>query len=313
MKKALSLALCLALCLSLFACSKPAETPAAMTAAEQTPAETATAEPSPTEIAPVITDTDSKSNGYCPELLPAFFPDALPDALIAESTLCYKADDADNGYGVAFYRLNLAMYAPGISALNRMMRQNGWTGTANFFSREDDTTGVADSDWAEGFWKQKDYAAVITDTAVKKSNSTEYFAVTLDIVPRSAAFPTLLAADFPAFEGVCLYQNNVYIRQGSNYVLTDPGSLGGKSWRWEFSGTNAFIGVTEKEAQAYLQALGKAGFITDADEQENSYGSYTVFTAEKNKNGRTYYAQFLYAAYSETLIAVYTNDYDAME
>ena len=309
MKKAFSLILCLCLCLSLFACGKAGEP--ADTATGTTGAQTST-EQTTAEVTTAAFDDKVKANGYCPDLLPVPFPAALPEGITAKYTTHYTANAENNPYDTDFFRLRLVLAAVNLPALNALMNQNGWTGVATTYNKEDDATGLAESDWMEGFWKQEGYAAVLTDSSCGDRDGLVQYTVSMDIVPCTPAFPAQLSAVFPAFDGVCLFQNQVFTPAMGSFVLTKPDRLAGKSWRWEFNGKGVFIGVTKKEAQAYLQALRDAGFITNAEEQENIYGSYTVFTAEKTKNNKVIYGQFLYSAYAKTLMALYTNDYDAI-
>lgn len=307
MKKIVSLTLVFLLLFSLAACNGAGKEKTTTATIEDI---TFSTKPTTTK-APVSQgeNTTAKNASSDPNGLPAAFPD-IPAGVELVSTVfhAYDPDTADVifDYNNDCYEVNLRCSKSGFSMLATEFAEKGWRG--NGFIQDDDE--VKNS--AVGYWRNDEWAALVTEGAAKNLYDGFEYSVTIDVVKCSFSFPATLEKYFPAFNGYSPYEETYFAYDTNGFAVREfTGAFIDPSWCWEFRRftDSAFIGVTKGEIEEYLQTLYDEGFNLYTNKETTNYGTRVYYDAVKIVDERIIYSiSMCYTEYLMLFEAVYSND-----
>ena len=136
--------------------------------------------------------------------------------------------------------------------------------------------------------------------------------IVLDIVECSDNFPDALVHFFPKFDGITKSTGSYCGHNINNESETTKfnGAFESPYWHWNFVGDDCFVGVEETEINAYIDKLGRAGFVGPFAYSKTDGCNILSVDLTKTIDGTKYGAFILYNKTLKTLDILYTNNSD---
>lgn len=237
--------------------------------------------------------------------LPANFP-SPPEKMYDFYFSTGAGSETGGGYRADWLRLYFTCPEPEFYLFAGKFAENGYVGGFKKFS---DSTEYYPSGYY-GHWQDGEHLIRINKAEALDNGELKFV---LDIVEYSDNFPDALTQFFPKFDGFTKSEGSYCGHDITNESETTEfnGAFESPYWHWNFVGDDCFVGVEETEVNAYVDKLGRAGFV----------GPFVYSTADgcdilsvdltKTINGSKYGAFILYNQTLKTLDILYTNDSDS--
>jgi len=238
------------------------------------------------------------------DLLPDNFP-APPATMTMYSFSLDEHDETMYRKDAQVLTLTFTCKKPDFITFSNNLIQAGYKGGHHQVTDSDFNNGYLYGGWQDG------KTAVILNGGVQLENHE--FTYILEVSECYSLFPSGLDSLFPEFKGYSISPGKYSYKDiDGNYQFDDiPKDFSGKVWMLTHLTTdkNYYIGVTETEFTDYYEALLDAGFSGTIDYVNlDGANSVTLDVSKEDENGFLF-VSMLYNISSQTLSAVYSNDY----
>lgn len=262
MKKMIALLLCFAF-IFLCACGKDGNEPTTDDYIEYVNIDDYTGIPRETQTAWFSEETtaakDQTSSDGTPAVeadLPADFP-SIPDGTSNISIKKYKAEESDNGYQSDWIRLEFSAPKQSIYQFSRDLTDAGYKGNAIYLVSHDGYYEYYKEGWY-GAWQNGKHLIRI-DSWLNEIDGS--YALTIDIVECIGETYPELAKLLPVFKGYSCAKGSYFevLDNGETLEHEFDGAFH-KKWLIRYTYENAYVGVTRKEFESYVETLQAEGF-----------------------------------------------------
>ncbi len=251
--------------------------------------------------AETTTEAVVQAKDWGTDLLPEDFPPP-PDDARDISVTTGSGSDKSGSYRSDWVRLTFTSSQKCLLDFSMSLNKIGYKGKAKLFT---DTTYYKKG--FSGNWQNGKKLVRISSS--KQTEQNDYI-INLDILDCTDNFPEALETIFPKFNGYTKSGGYFYAYNGIDDFVTNEfnGNFDTtEHWYWDFGLDHAFVGVEYEEYEAYLNALGDAGFGGAYTESIADGCSVASADMVKEIDGKTYACFMIYNQTTKVFDIVYTN------
>ncbi len=236
--------------------------------------------------------------------LPAKFP-APPEKMYDFYFSKGSAGEKSGSYRADWLRLYFICPENEFFLFAGKIEESGFKGG---FRKFEDTTEYYPAGYY-GHWQDGEHLIRINKAEALDNGDLK---IVLDIVECSDNFPEALTQFFPKFKGITKSTGKYCGHDETNQSETTEfnGTFESPYWHWDFVGDDCFAGVEETEVNAYVDKLGRAGFVGPFAYSKADGCDILSVDLTKNVNGTKYGVFILYNQTLKTLDILYTNNSD---
>lgn len=237
--------------------------------------------------------------------LPASFP-APPEKMYDYYFSKGTASEKSGSYQADWLRLYFICPENEFFVFASKIKECGYTGS---FKKFEGTTAYYPEGYY-GHWQDGEHLIRINKAEALDSGD---YKIVLDIVECSDNFPEALTQFFPKFDGVTKSTGSYCGHDEANQSETTEfnGAFESPYWHWNFIEDDCFVGVEEAEVEAYVDKLGRAGFVGPYVHSTTDGCSTLSVDLTKTVDGVKYGVFILYNETLKTLDILYTNNSDS--
>lgn len=187
-------------------------------------------------------------------VLPTDFAD-VPEGVKPEKLTVYEEyEDTYTGYKGTLFKLDFRADDEQLDTFNENMKTNGWLGG---MTMPDDESEFIAGKWTNDKW----YATIARGYADDSEKDGLKYTIKMEIYRCARVFPEDILSYFPEFNKFTVVTNDYvgYDEDEEKYYYEYKGKLD-DFWCWYFTGSGAFVGVTDEDVEEYLKALEKENF-----------------------------------------------------